>query len=127
MSNLLPVISILIPNYNKAPFLANTLNSILNQSFVDWECIIVDDHSTDESDSVIKKFTERDSRFKLFKRPDNIVKGGNACRNFAFSKAVGEFVIFFDSDDWLANDALDRRHSNISKSNVDFIVNQGFF
>lgn len=127
MSNHIPAISILIPNYNKAPFLSNTLTSILNQSFVDWECIIVDDHSTDESDCIIKKFTERDSRFKFFKRPDNISKGGNACRNFAFSKAVGEFVIFFDSDDWLANDALEKRKTNISKNNVDFIVNQGVF
>jgi glycosyltransferase involved in cell wall biosynthesis len=127
MSNLTPAISILIPNYNKAPFLSNTLNSILNQSFTDWECIIVDDHSTDESEDIIKKFTQRDSRFKFVKRPDNIAKGGNACRNIAFSKAVGEFVIFFDSDDWFVNDALEKRKTNISKCNVDFIVNQGLF
>jgi glycosyltransferase involved in cell wall biosynthesis len=127
MSNFIPAISILIPNYNKAPFLVNTLNSILNQSFSAWECIIVDDHSTDESRDIIKKFTERDSRFTLFLRPDNLAKGGNVCRNFALSKAIGEFVVFFDSDDWLTNDALEKRKINISKSNVDFIVNQGLF
>jgi glycosyltransferase involved in cell wall biosynthesis len=122
-----PSISILIPNYNKAPFLTQTLNSILNQTFSDWECIIVDDQSTDDSMSILKQFAEKDSRMKLFERPNNLAKGGNVCRNIALNKANGEYVVFFDSDDWFTPDALQERLSLVSKKGFDFVANQGVF
>ena len=122
-----PSISILIPNYNKAPFLPQTLNSILNQTFSNWECIIVDDQSTDDSVFIIKKFAEKDSRIKLFERPNDVAKGGNVCRNIALHKANGEHVVFFDSDDWFASDALQERFSLVSNKGFDFVANQGVF
>lgn len=127
MSAINPSISILIPNYNKAPFLKPTLYSILNQSFSDWECIIVDDHSSDDSVSILKEFAEKDSRIKCYERPNDVEKGGNVCRNIALSKATGEYVVFFDSDDWFTEDALKDRFSLISKSEYDFVANQGIF
>lgn len=96
MSNL---ISILIPNYNKVNFLKETLDSIVNQTYGYWECIIVDDHSTDNSWDLLNEFAVKDTRFKIIRRPIEIPKGGNFCRNYAFSLAKGEYINWFDSDD----------------------------
>ena len=127
MSENNPAISILIPNYNKASFLSQTLQSILNQTFSNWECIVVDDQSTDNSIDIISGFAEKDGRIKLFIRPETITKGGNACRNYALSKATGAFVVFFDSDDWFTPMALQERYNIITRKNIDFVVNQGIF
>ena len=127
MSENNPAISILIPNYNKASFLSQTLQSILDQTFSNWECIIVDDESTDNSVDIISEFAEKDGRIKLFIRPETITKGGNACRNYALSKATGAFVVFFDSDDWFTPMALQERYNIITRKNIDFVVNQGVF
>ena len=127
MSLAIPMVSILIPNFNKAAFLPETLDSIHHQSFKDWECIIVDDHSTDESVSIINKFIAKDDRFQLHVRPSTLLKGGNACRNYALTKARGEFVVFFDSDDWLLSDALEKRKTLITQGNYDFVASQGLF
>ncbi|MFC3415150.1 glycosyltransferase family 2 protein [Algoriphagus hitonicola] len=97
MDNLL--ISILIPNYNKSPYLRETLDSVLNQTYTHWECIIVDDHSTDNSWEILEEYSAKDSRFRLYKRPDDRKPGGNAARNVAIEKAKGEYVAFLDSDD----------------------------
>src|SRR5690606_6713113 len=94
-----PLVSILIPNYNKAPYLRETLDSILSQTYLNWECIIVDDHSTDGSYEILEEYANLDCRFKVYKRPDHLPKGGNACRNYAFILSNGEFVNWFDSDD----------------------------
>lgn len=103
------LISILIPNYNKVEYIEDTFQSIVNQTYTNWECIIVDDHSTDGSWELLQKFVKSDSRFRLFKRPDSLPKGGNTCRNFAFSKAKGEYIQWFDSDDlMLPNFLLDK-------------------
>lgn len=92
-------VSILIPNYNKAPYLRETLDSVLAQSFTEWECIIVDDHSSDNSWKILEEYAFVDNRIKIFRRPENRKKGGNAARNYAIELARGEFVAFLDSDD----------------------------
>lgn len=94
-----PLVSILIPNYNKGPYLSETLDSVLAQTYTNWECIVVDDHSTDNSWEILVTYAQRDFRIKIFRRPDNKKKGGNAARNFAIEKARGEYVAFLDSDD----------------------------
>jgi glycosyltransferase involved in cell wall biosynthesis len=96
MSNL---VSILLPNYNKAPYLRETLDSVITQTYTNWECIIVDDHSTDNSWEILEEYSKKDLRFKIFKRPENRRKGGNAARNYAFEMSKGEFINWFDSDD----------------------------
>lgn len=94
-----PLISILIPVYNRAKVLPTTLDSILEQSYLNWECILVDDGSTDNIIDVVNEYIKKDNRFKCFKRPSNLLKGANSCRNYAFSLAKGVYVNWFDSDD----------------------------
>ncbi len=94
-----PLISIIIPTFNRVHLIGATLDSILAQSYTNWECIIVDDGSTDETHSFIKNYLIKDSRFKYFVRPENRTKGPNACRNFGFEKSKGDYINWFDSDD----------------------------
>ena len=103
------LISILIPNYNKAPYLRECLDSVLAQTYSNWECIIVDDHSTDRSWEIIEGFYKKDSRFKIFVRPDHLPKGGNVCRNFGLEISKGNFIFYLDSDDVLAPFCLGQR------------------
>lgn len=104
-----PQVSILIPNYNKAPYLRDTLNSVLAQTYTSWECIVVDDHSTDQSWAILEEYAKLDARIKVYIRPVNSAKGGNVCRNFALELAKGELVLFLDSDDILATYCLIQR------------------
>lgn len=116
------LVSILIPNYNKAKYLRETLDSVLAQTYKNWECIIVDDHSTDNSWETLKVFGDKDFRFKIFKRPSYLPKGGNSCRNYAFSLSSGEFIQWFDSDDIMNKSLLEKRVEFIcSRNNIDFI------
>lgn len=119
------LVSILIPNFNKATCLKNTLNSILAQTYLNWECIIVDDHSTDNSWKILEEYAKIDSRFKMHKRPNHLAKGGNVCRNYAFANSIGKFIVFFDSDDLLYPNALHERVYVISNSDYDFCVSNG--
>ena len=73
--------------------------SVLTQTYVNWECIVVDDGSTDLTIDVVQKYCNKDARFKLYNRPHNRQKGGNAARNYGFEQSLGEFVNWFDSDD----------------------------
>jgi glycosyltransferase involved in cell wall biosynthesis len=113
-----PLVSVLIPNYNKASYLRYTLDSVLNQTYANWECIIVDDHSTDGSWDILEDYSIRDTRFKISKRPADRKSGGNAARNYALEMARGEFVAYLDSDDiWLPN--------RITAS-IEFMISNGY-
>lgn len=117
------LVSILIPNYNKAKYLRETLDSVLAQTYKNWECIIVDDHSTDNSWSILEDYASNDFRIKIFQRPGHLLKGGNLCRNYALGLSKGGFCVFLDSDDILAETCLDQRMGAIKKySNNDFWV-----
>lgn len=100
------LISIIIPTYNRVDLIADTLNSIINQTYENWECIIVDDHSTDNTDAFIEDYVKKDLRFKYFKRPANRQKGANACRNYGFEQCSGKYIKWFDSDDIMHSDFL---------------------
>jgi glycosyltransferase involved in cell wall biosynthesis len=94
-----PTVTIIMATYNRAHFIVETLLSIQKQTFTDWECIIVDDGSTDNTDGVITPLLEKDSRFKYFNRKDNYLKGLPGCRNYGLDLAKGVYIIFFDDDD----------------------------
>jgi glycosyltransferase involved in cell wall biosynthesis len=96
------MISIIIPMYNRATLVSETLDSVFAQTYTDWECIVVDDGSTDHSVAVVQKYVDNDSRFKLLIRPENRIKGAPTCRNIGFENSNGEYVYFLDSDDLLS-------------------------
>lgn len=102
------LVSIIVPVYNSSPYLRNMLNSILLQTYQNWELILVDDHSSDNSLEIIKGFQSKDDRIKLYVR-DRLPKGAQTCRNMGFNYSKGDFVIFFDSDDLVANFCLEQR------------------
>ena len=100
------LVSIIIPCYNKAAFLAETLQSVLNQTYTEWECILVDDGSTDDTPAVAKAYFEKDTRFRYFLKKN---EGVSCARNFGIEKAQGDFIIFLDADDILADFSLLKR------------------
>lgn len=95
-----PLVSVIIPVYNREEYLFETFISIYNQSYQKWECILVDDGSTDRSKEICKDFVKNDSRFKFYERHRE-PKGSNTCRNIGITKSHGKFIYFFDSDDIL--------------------------
>lgn len=101
------MVSIIIPNYNKGALVRQSLDSLLRQTFDNWEAIIVDDCSNDESWQIIQEYTARDERIISVRNLVN--KGGNYCRNIGAKMAKGRYLLFLDSDDWLADDCLEMR------------------
>ncbi|CAM4097017.1 glycosyltransferase family 2 protein [Gillisia limnaea] len=101
-----PLVSIIIPTYNRAQLVEETLDSILQQTYRNWECLVIDDDSTDNTDEVVEKYMSKDSRFKYFKSPNHRPKGGNTARNIGFERSQGEFIHWFDSDDLMHKDNL---------------------
>ena len=104
-----PLVSIIIPTFNREKIIGETILSIINQNFSNWECIFIDDRSTDNTIDLIKKYCAKDTRFSFFNRPDEKAKGPSSCRNFGITKAKGDFIIFLDSDDLLASYCLSER------------------
>lgn len=115
------LVSIIIPTYNRAHYLEDTLTSIRFQTYSDWECIIVDDGSEDDTEIVVQKFL-KDNRFKFLKRPDTLSKGANSCRNYGFEHSKGEFIQWFDSDDLMTSTHLEDLVSAIKDNDVEFAV-----
>lgn len=101
-----PLISIIIPTFNRASLICDTLNSVLSQTYTNWECIVVDDNSTDNTEEIINNYLLKDTRFKFYRRPSELLKGANSCRNFGYLKSNGEYIKWFDSDDLLHSDCL---------------------
>lgn len=119
------LVSIIIPTYNRAHLIGETLTSILGQTLQDWECIIIDDGSSDNTKQVIESFKSKDSRFQYYKRPSNRSKGANACRNYGFELSKGEFIQWFDSDDLMMPALLEDKVNQLNKKpEYDFCLSQ---
>ena len=101
----MPKVSIILPNLNQAQFLPERINTIINQSFKDWECIIIDGHSTDGSLDIFNNLIEKDKRFTLNKREP---KGVYDAWNFGISLAQGEFIYIATADDTMTTNFLDK-------------------
>jgi len=97
-----PLVSIITPVFNSEKLLSETIESVLNQTYKNWEHLIVDDGSDDCSWVVIQSYAEKDNRIKAFRLEENC--GPGVARNFAIKKAKGKFIAFLDSDDlWVEN------------------------
>lgn len=94
------LVSIITPSYNSAEFIAETINSILAQTYTNWELLITDDCSSDNTCVIIEQFASEDTRIKLFRLSEN--SGAGVARNKSIKEAKGRFIAFCDSDDcWL--------------------------
>ncbi|WP_298528037.1 glycosyltransferase family 2 protein [uncultured Christiangramia sp.] len=118
--------SIIIPTYNRANYLGETLDSIIAQTYQNWACIVVDDGSTDYTEELLKFYTQKDSRIKYFSKSANRPKGANACRNYGFELCEGEFINWFDSDDLMVPEFIERKLDGF-KSNTDIVISKSIF
>lgn len=100
-----PLVSIIIPTYNRAGLIGETLQSVINQTYTNWECIVVDDGSTDNTKEVVKEYTNVYSNIQFHLRT-TAPKGAPTCRNVGFQHSEGEYVLFLDSDDLLPSNFL---------------------
>lgn len=102
-----PIVSIIIPTFNRDQLIIETLLSVKNQTFKNWECIIIDDGSSDDTEKIINKFIFDDNRFKYKRRPDTFVKGASSCRNYGFILSKGTYIQWLDDDDLLSPNKLE--------------------
>ncbi|KQC34144.1 family 2 glycosyl transferase [Nonlabens sp. YIK11] len=116
------MISVIIATYNRAFTIEETLTSISNQTYKDFECIIVDDGSTDTTAQIVSEFVRQDSRFRYVVRPDTVKRGANYSRNYGYSLSKGSYVKFFDSDDIMLQDHLEVSMDYMLKGEYDFVV-----
>lgn len=98
-----PSISVIIPVYNVEPYLRKCIDSVLNQHFADFELLLVDDGSTDNSGEICDIYAQKDSRVRVFHTSN---QGVSAARNLGMDKATADWVCFVDGDDWVENDYL---------------------
>lgn len=101
------LVSIIIPTYNRAHLIGETLDSVLAQTYSNWECIVVDDGSSDDTHILLGEYSNRDSRFSYIVKPADIKKGASISRNLGLKIAKGEFIQFLDSDDILAPNKIE--------------------
>jgi GalNAc5-diNAcBac-PP-undecaprenol beta-1,3-glucosyltransferase len=113
-------VTIVMATYNRAHFILEALYSIQKQTYLNWECLIIDDGGSDNTLEVISSILETDSRFKFFKRPDIYKKGLPGCRNYALDLAKGDFIVFFDDDDIVHPDNLKICLEVLNNENLDF-------
>ena len=118
-------VSIVIPTFNSSKYLKATLDSVLSQTYANWECILVDDGSIDLTETISINYQEKDNRFQLYKRPEDLPKGPSSARNYGVTKANGEYLIFLDADDLLAISCLENRVEQFQQNpDCDFLVFQ---
>ncbi|AQP45757.1 glycosyltransferase family 2 protein [Tessaracoccus flavus] len=111
--------SVIVPVYNTAKYLEQSVGSVLRQSFPDFELLLIDDGSTDESPVMCDAFALRDSRVKVFHQSNS---GVSAARNTGLDHARGEFVAFLDSDDWFGEETLASAVSAAELHRVDVVL-----
>ncbi len=125
-----PLVSVIMPCYNMERFITDTINSVIHQSFADWELLIVDDASTDKTVAIVKSLAEQDDRIKFSVNPQHA--GIAPTRNHCIEKSKGRFFAFLDADDRWHPDKLQRQlqfmlehHTAFSYSSYDLIDEEG--
>jgi len=122
--NTLPLISVIMPVYNIEKYLSEAIESILNQTFSDFEFLIIDDCSTDTSLAIVKKYQKKDSRIRLFKRSANV--GITKNLNYLLSQAKGDYIARMDGDDISSIDRFKVQNDYLlANNNVDLVWTAG--
>lgn len=112
-------VSIIVPIYNPGKKLNKCIKSILNQTYKDFELILVNDGSTDDSLNICKKYAYKDSRIIIINQNN---QGAVKARKAGINNALGKYITFVDADDWLPEDALQILINDIEKNNADIVV-----
>lgn len=114
----MPFLSIVVPVYNVEQYLDECLSSIIQQTYTDWECICVNDGSTDKSNEILQKYASLDMRIKILEQEN---RGPSAARSLALSVVCGEYVCFVDADDFLDSDAFHQLVDLVKAYQVDVL------
>jgi len=112
-----PKVSIIIPVYNVEKYIRRCIDSVLSQTFTDFECILVDDCSPDKCPEICDSYAKLDGRIKIFHKKQN--EGLPQARKTGFENSSGEYIIFIDSDDWIEPDMIEKLYSAAFESNAD--------
>ena len=111
-------VSVIVPVYTTETYLEKWLDSIINQDFNDYEIIIINDGSTDDSNKIINKYVEKYSNIKAFNKQNG---GLSSARNLGIEKANGKYLMFVDSDDYIEPNMCEIMINTIKKYNVDIV------
>ncbi|MBX4263669.1 glycosyltransferase family 2 protein [Clostridium estertheticum] len=112
-------ISIIVPIYNGSKYIKECLEMIMDQTFKDFELIIIDDGSTDNSKEMCKEYAKIDSRIKLISKENG---GTWAARNRGIDESIGKYIIFLDCDDWYENNLFEKMYESIKNNDVDLVI-----
>ena len=113
------LISIIVPIYNVENYLRQCLDSIMNQTYQNFECLLINDGSPDNSAEICREYVEKDARFRYFEKENG---GLASARNLGIKYSKGKYISFIDSDDWVESDYLEVLHSKIKEYNTDFVI-----
>ena len=100
-------VTVITPSYNSAKYISETVRSVQNQTYDDWEMIIVDDCSQDNTCEIIESFIEKDNRIRLIKQETN--QGAGAARTLAMRNSTGKYIAYLDADDIWLPDKLEKQ------------------
>ena len=114
-----PIVSVIIPVYNAEKFLKQCLNSVISQTLKEIEIICVDDGSTDNTNAILKAFSEKDQRITVIHQQN---AGAGAARNNGLRRAKGKYLSFLDADDFFEKTMLERAVSKIEEDQAEFVV-----
>ncbi len=114
-----PFFTVAIPMYNGEKYIARTIDSVLGQSFEDYEIIVVNDGSADSGPQIVAQYAEKDSRIAMIEKENG---GVSSARNCAISNAKGRYIFFLDSDDTMWDDALANAYRTITENNYPQLV-----
>ncbi|MQQ66405.1 glycosyltransferase [Streptococcus mitis] len=113
------LISIIVPIYNKEDYLPQCLDSIINQSYTNFEVLLINDGSTDESGKICVEYAERDIRFRYFEKENG---GVSSARNLGLERSEGAYITFIDSDDWVEFNYLEVLYNALRENNADVAI-----
>lgn len=114
------LVSIVMPAYNAGKFISEALDSLINQTYKEWECVIVDDGSTDDTLQIITEYSLKDNRIRFKSIPNS--GAAKYPRDLAIAESHGDWVVFLDADDILANDALEKLVSRQKLTDADIVL-----
>ncbi|SDR69091.1 glycosyltransferase family 2 protein [Christiangramia echinicola] len=114
------MVTIIIATFNRSYLIEEMLSSVLDQTYKNWECLIIDDGSTDATQEVVLSWTKRDQRFKYSHRTEKYAKGLPGCRNYGLDLAKGDYIIFFDDDDIAHPDNLKSCLNEFHHRTIDY-------